>query len=189
MIRLRRRGHIGGPFEQAAMRYFLLGVLIFSLAGAAPSAMPSASPSPSPSAATTAASPLELERSRIETMLRTAHADPAWFSDSFLAQVPAGKIDAVLAQIRDALGDFQNIETMPESTSQKFVVHFAKGTDDVYIHLDADDKIDGLLFRPPVLKSASLEDALHGLQSSGTLSYTVIVEGRERAALSPSTSM
>jgi len=78
---------------------------------------------------------------------------------------------------------------MPESTSQKFVVHFAKGTDDVYIHLDADDKIDGLLFRPPVLKSASLEDALHGLQSSGTLSYTVIVEGRERAALSPSTSM
>jgi hypothetical protein len=33
----------------------------------------------------------------------------------------------------------------------EFYRHFAKGTDDVQIHLNAEMKIDGLLFKPPVL--------------------------------------
>jgi hypothetical protein len=66
-------------------------------------------------------------------MLRTGHADPTWFSATFLAQIPASKVDDVIAQVKAALGDYRSIELMPT----KFVAHFAKGTD------------DGLLFRPP----------------------------------------
>ena len=79
-------------------------------------------------------------------MLRTGHSDAAWFSASFLAQIPATKVDEVIAQISGMLGDYRSLEFTPA----KFVAHFAKGTDGVLIHLDAANKIDGLLFQPPV---------------------------------------
>lgn len=145
---------------------------------------------PSPSAAATTASPEDVERSRIETMLKTGHADPAWFSDSFLAQVPAARVDAGIAQLTAPLGTFESLEIVPGSMPQKFTAHFTKGTIDVLIHLDASEKIDGLFLRPPVLKSASLDDALLGLRSfPGTLSYVVIAGGRERAALDASEAL
>ena len=120
-------------------------------------------------------------------MLRTGHADPAWFSQSFLDQIPASKVDEVIASLLKQLGPYQSIELTP----QKFVAHFAKGTDDVLIHLDADAKIDGLLFKPPVVTSGSLDDTLRAFrEQAGTLSYVITVESRsERAALNPSTSL
>jgi len=80
-------------------------------------------------------------------MLRTGHADASWFSASFLAQVSVPQVDAVLGGLTAALGAYQSIEYTPT----KFIAHFAKGTDDVQIHLDVDMKIDGLLFKPPVV--------------------------------------
>ncbi len=132
-------------------------------------------------------SPVDLARSRIDIMLRTGHADSTWFSATFLAQVPASKVDQVIAGLKGTLGEYKSVEFTPA----KFVAHFAKGTDDVIIHLDAEDKIDALLFRPPALVAASLEDSLRTLRSSsGTLSYVIIEEGRsERAALNASESL
>lgn len=135
--------------------------------------------SPSPSVTPS----VELAESRIDAMLRTGHADPAWFSQVFLDQVPASRVDEVIASLVKQLGPYQSIERNPDT----FVAHFAKGTDDVRIHLDADAKIDALLFRPPVVTSGSLDDVLRAFrEQAGTLSY-VIIEGRsERAALDPS---
>jgi beta-lactamase class A len=129
-------------------------------------------------------SPVDVARSRIDTMLRTGHSDPTWFSAAFLAQVPASKVDELIASLKSSLGEYQSVEFTPG----KFIAHFAKGTDDVLIHLDSNSKIDGLLFRPPVLTAASLDDGLRALRpSSGTLSYVITVEGRsERAALNAS---
>ncbi len=120
-------------------------------------------------------------------MLRMGHADSTWFSDKFLAQVPASKVDEVIASLKVSLGDYQTVEFTPT----KFIAHFAKGTDDVLIHLDANNKIDGLLFRPPVLAATSLDDALRALRlSSGTLSYLIVEGGRsERAALNASEAL
>jgi beta-lactamase class A len=117
-------------------------------------------------------------------MLRTGHADASWFSASFLAQVSVAQEDSVLAGLASALGAYQSLEYTPTN----FIAHFAKGTDDVQIHLDADSKIDGLLFKPPVL---SLDDALRALQRvAGTVSYVILEEGRwARAALKPSASL
>ncbi len=112
-------------------------------------------------------------------MLRTGHADPAWFSETFLAQVPATSVDAILASLRTSLGAYRSTERTPE----KFIARFAGGTDDVVIHLDSDEKIDGLFFRPPVVAAASRDDALRQLRAlSGTLSYVIVEGDSERAA-------
>lgn len=139
----------------------------------------------SPSPAVTPS--IALAQSRVDTMLRTGHADPSWFSQSFLDQIPASKVDEVIASLLKQLGPYQSVEL----TSDKFVAHFAKGTDDVLIHLDADAKIDGLLFRPPVVTSGSLDDTLRAFrEQAGTLSYVITDESRsERAALNPSASL
>jgi beta-lactamase class A len=155
------------------MRLPAIALLAFSLLGAA-------SPSPAP----TVTPSIALAQSRLDTMLRTGHADPSWFSESFLEQIPASKVDEVIAELTKALGPYQSIELKPD----RFVAHFAKGSDDVLIHLDADGKIDGLLFKPPVVATSSLDDSLRSLrEQTGRLSYVIVVEGRsERAALNPS---
>ena len=164
------------------MRLALLTALVCALVGA-PQVIADPSPSPSPSASPTSAptAAIQLARQRLDAMLRTGHADPAWFSASFLAQIPASKVDEVIAGLTTMLGPYRNLEFTPA----KFIAHFANGTDDVLIHLDADDKIDGLLFKPPILATSSLSDALRSLrQSTGTTSYLIVVDGRsERAAL------
>jgi len=131
------------------MRVIGLSALVFSmLALSAPAVAQSSSPSPAAAVSPAAIPPgIELARSRIDTMLRTGHADASWFSASFLAQVSVPQVDAVLAGLTAALGAYQSVEYTPTN----FVAHFAKGTDDVQIHLDADMKIDGLLFKPPVV--------------------------------------
>ncbi|MHB8148172.1 MAG: serine hydrolase [Vulcanimicrobiaceae bacterium] len=157
------------------MRLLALVALGFALLGAA---SPAAGPTPAP------ISPVEVARGRIDTMLRTGHADPGWFSASFLAQVPASKVDDIVAKLIGTLGAYRSVEFTPK----QFVAHFAKGTDDILIHLDADNKIDGLLFRPPVVAVSSLGGALRALQpATGVLSYVIIEEGHsERAALNAS---
>lgn len=158
------------------IRSATFALLCLVLAGAA-------SPAPSP----TVTPSVELAQSRVDTMLRTGHADPAWFSQSFLDQIPASKVDEVIASLLKQLGRYQSIQLTPE----KFVAHFAKGTDDVLIHLDADAKIDGLLFRPPVITSGSLDETLRAFREQpSTLSYVIAIESRsERAALNPDASL
>jgi hypothetical protein len=123
----------------AACFSFLAG-MVAARATPSPSPSPTSSPSPAPTTV------FDFAKSRLDTMLRTGHADSTWFSATFLAQIPASKVDDIVAQLKDALGDYRSIELTPT----KFVAHFAKGEDDVLIHLDAENKIDGLLFRPPV---------------------------------------
>ncbi|MBV9233613.1 MAG: hypothetical protein JO030_06175 [Candidatus Eremiobacteraeota bacterium] len=133
-------------------------VLVLFLACAAPAAALQATPAPSPSPVVSDVTPppamaatVALARSRIEAMLRTQSADAAWFSSDFLGQVSIQQVKDVLANLIKTLGTFQRLDYTPE----KFVAHFAKGTDDVLIHLDAQNKIDGLLFRAPNLSSGA----------------------------------
>lgn len=180
-----------GPNVVVVMRTLLLAVVFFGVSlAAAPAQTPSPSPSPSPAVSAVpspAATNLsEFARGRIDTMLRTGHADAAWFSGVFLAQVPASQIDAIIAQLKTALGAYKSID----GTRGDYTARFERGTDEVLVHLDADNKIDGLFFRPPKMQSASLDGALRALRPPrGTLSY-VIIEGRsERAALNASAQL
>jgi hypothetical protein len=98
----------------------------------------------------TVASPLDIARSRIDTLLRTGHADPAWFSATFLADYPASKIDDIVTSLKGSLGEYRSLEFTPAN----FVAHFAMGTDDIIIQLDANNAIIELLFRRPVVATS-----------------------------------
>ena len=108
----------------------------------------------------------------LDTMLRTGHADPAWFSETFLSQVSAPQVDAGIAGLAPVLGPYRSIA--PTSSANRFVAQFAKGTDEILIYFDERGKIDGLLFRTPQLVAASLDDALKTLAAfPGTVSYVI----------------
>ncbi|MGA8533362.1 MAG: serine hydrolase [Candidatus Tumulicola sp.] len=140
--------------------------------GAQVTAHPS-SPVPSPVAPST-----DLARARVDSMLRNGHADSQWFAASFLAQVSAAQVDAIVAQYKTTLGEYRGIE----GANGDYTARFAKGTDEVFVHLDAENEIDALLFKEPKLQASSLDDALRALRpAAGTLSY-VIVENRSELA-------
>jgi beta-lactamase class A len=148
----------------------------------------SASPAPAPntpssSAPQVVASPLpDLARTRVDAMLRSGNVNPSAFSVTFLSQVTAAQVEAVLAQLGVVLGKYQSID----GSAGHYSAHFEKGTDDVLVHLDAGNKIDGLFFRPPKLLAATLDDSLRNLRASnGRLSYVIVEGSTERAALDP----
>jgi hypothetical protein len=132
------------------LRYLVVGcaALIVGLspgiAAAQSSPAPAATAAPSPSAA---ASPIDIATSRVDTLLRTGHADPAWFSATFLAEYPASRLDDIVTSLKSTLGEYRSLEFTPAN----YIAHFAKGTDDIRIHLDANNAIDALLFRPPAV--------------------------------------
>ena len=117
---------------------------------------------------------IDFVKGRIDTMLRTGHADPNYFSAGFLSQIPASKIDEIIANLKASLGAYKTLDFTP----QKLVAHFEKGTDDILVHFDADYKIDSLFFRPVVL-AGTLDDALKALQPPrGTVAYVITEKGR-----------
>ena len=169
---------------------FFLGALSAGASAQSPipSPVPSTNsvPSASPAPSATASSLSDFARARIDTMLKSGHADPAWPAASFLAQVPASALDTILAQLLGGLGTYDGID----GAKGVFTARFAKNTDEVDIHIDDENKIDGLFFRAPKLKAASLDAALHDLavleRMPGLLSF-VVMEGRsQRAALNAS---
>ncbi len=162
-------------------------ILAFAMISLASPTAVAQSPVPAPVASSSPASAqsaIDLERSRIDTMLRTGHADVSWFAAAFLAEVSTAEVNAAIASLTAKLGTYQSVAFTPT----KFIAHFAKGTDDVLIHLDADMKIDGLLFKSPQVSASSLDEALTTLRRvTGTVSYVIVENGRsERAALNPS---
>jgi len=118
-------------------------------------------------------------------MLTSGHADPAWFSAAFLAQVPVASVDTLIAQLAAALGAYKGID----GENGDYTVRYEKGTDEVLIHLDADNKIDAFLFKPPKT-TTSLDDALNKLRTSkGTVSYVISEGAAETAALNASDAL
>jgi hypothetical protein len=137
----------------AITRAGLCVALVLAVAAPGGAADPSPVPSPSPLPAVSAspatgASAIEFARGRLDAMLSTGHADAAWFSPTFLAQVPAAKIDEVIAKLKSLLGAYRSVAF----AGTKFVARFEKGTDDIIaFHLDAANKIDALAFAPPLV--------------------------------------
>jgi hypothetical protein len=87
----------------------------------------------------------------LERVLRADHVSADWFAPSFLAQVPAAKIDEILAQMRSQEGAFQRVEVRDGS----YYSVFEKDESRTTISLDAAGKIQALLFRPFAAKGSS----------------------------------
>ena len=124
------------------MRSISLAIALLAAASGRPVLAQTAAPlpaaAPSPGAAEAAA------RGRLDTMLKTGHAEADWFSDSFLARVPVSKVDEIVGQLTAILGAYQGID----GSHGDYTAHFEKGTDEMIVQLDAANHINAILFRP-----------------------------------------
>ncbi|MBV8245267.1 MAG: serine hydrolase [Candidatus Eremiobacteraeota bacterium] len=101
------------------------------------------------------------------------------FDAAFLAQVPAAQLTPIRDQVVAPLGQFVRLG----GSNGKYTAFYTKGHLTVYITLDADGKISGLLLRDPVVTGGSLEEALKPFADlPGSVSYVVLQDGREIAA-------
>ncbi len=101
------------------------------------------------------------------------------FAASFLAQVPGGQITAIRDHVTAPLGTFVDVS----GANGQYVATYTHGTLKVFIHLDEQGKIDGLLLREPTLSGGNLDDALKGFKGlPGISSYAILKNGHEIAA-------
>jgi beta-lactamase class A len=110
----------------------------------------------------------------------TANAVPAdIFAASFLAQVPISQIIPIREQVTAPLGVFQRVD----GANGQYTAYYTHGTVKVFIHLDTEGKIDGLLLRNPVIIGGNLDDAVKPFKDlPGVASYAVMKNGREIAS-------
>src|SRR5579872_3791953 len=159
---------------RAAVLAALVGFALFVSIAQAQVASPTPAPTATPSASA------DLGAQRIEELFTKPHVSAEIFAAVFLNQVSAAQVETIVNQLKSGLGDYKAVK----KSGDHYVVTFAKGTDDVYIHFDAQSKIDGLFFRPPQLAAASLDDALKRLaELPGIVSYLVVKGRSQQAAL------
>ena len=125
------------------MRSISLAIALLAAASSRPALAQTVPPSPGVAAPSPGAAEA-VARGRLDTMLKTGHAEADWFSDSFLARVPVSKVDEIVGQLTAILGAYQGID----GSHGDYTAHFEKGTDEMIVHLDAGNRINAILFRP-----------------------------------------
>lgn len=125
-----------------------------------------------------AAAPVtEADAVRIVLTAKPVPAD--LFSQSFLAQVPAAQLTPIRDQVTAALGTF----VRAQGSNGQYTAYFTHGTLKVFIHLDAQGKIDGMLLREPTVTGTTISDAVKLFDAlAGDVSYLVVKNGQEAAA-------
>jgi hypothetical protein len=101
---------------------------------------PAGAQSPAPSGSAIAG------RDKVDTMFRDRRASADWFAKELLARMSLADIDAAIARISSQLGPYTGVD----GTNGDYTAHFDKGIDEVFVHLNTDDKIDYLVFRSPL---------------------------------------
>lgn len=106
-----------------------------------------------------------------------------WFAPAFLAQVPAAQVEAIIANLLETFGPFE--EVRPDGS--RFLVLLEQGEIPSHIVLDDQGAIAGLFFETPRLRSgATLEEAIAPFrQLPGRVSLLVVENGRPIAAIDP----
>jgi CubicO group peptidase (beta-lactamase class C family) len=118
----------------------------------------------------------------------------AWFAPAFLAQVSVPQVEQVINGLKAELGPYRSVQDQPDGS---YLVHFQNGTATAQIHLDAQGRIDGLLFsnlKPTPAqgtsttastnRAAAMNAYLTGLLQAKVFSGSVLVARHGRVILS-----
>lgn len=132
---------------------------------------------PSPAAVEPGA---DLAQVRIDQIVGGGKSDPAWYATSMLAAVSTAQIDAIVVQLKNALGAYRGVS---RTATGVYLARFEKGTDEVDIHLDERGKIDGLLFKPPTPANVDLDATLATLGAIPNISYVLLEGATQRAGV------
>ena len=113
------------------------------------------------------------EIAAIKAVFSPAGLDTSLFADDFLKQVPAAQITAIVEQVGQGIGPI--VDVLPKG-GQSYLVETATYELPVDIVLDADGKISGLFFHPPVSKTATLDDLLKEMGAAAPQSAYLVTK-------------
>lgn len=105
--------------------------------------------------------------------------DKDWFADSFLAQVPAARVDAITTGFKERFGALKSVVRR----GSNYVARLERADVPIHISLDPAGHIIGLLAETPVPTGGTLDDlagAIAGLP--GRAALLVISDGKMRLA-------
>lgn len=118
----------------------------------------------------------------LERLFTTRPVQAAWFTPSFLQEVPLTQVEQVLSTLEAQLGRYLGVQ--PEGDG--FVVSFEKGEVPTRIALDSEGRIAALRFLAPRPRFTRLEQGLAAFRElPGQVSLLVMRDGQVLAALNP----
>src|SRR5436190_2768009 len=99
----------------------------------------------------------EKEIATLKAVLAEGPLDQSLFSAEFLKVVPPAQLEPVVQGIKDVIGP---VVAVTHEGGPTYLVETATHQMSSDIALDTSDKIVGLLFRPPVASTATIDDIL-----------------------------
>jgi beta-lactamase class A len=109
----------------------------------------------------------------LKAVLAEGPLDVGLFSAGFLAAVPATQLEPVVTSIKTTIGP---VVAVTHKSGASYVVESATHEMPSEIVLGDDGKINGLLFRPPVAKNATIEDILGEMADLAPQSAFLVTE-------------
>lgn len=119
------------------------------------------------------ASAQDKEIATLKAVLADGPLDVSLFSAAFLKAVPAPQLEPVVAGLRTTIGPVVAVSHQGGAT---YLVETATHEMSSDIVLDAGDRIVGLLFRPPVASTATLESILDEMAAVAPQSAFLVTE-------------
>lgn len=118
-------------------------------------------------------------KAALERLLTSTELESEWFSATFLKQVPVTQVQAIIASLKAELGAYQSVQ----ADGSDYQIVFEKGIVPTKIALAPNGQITGLLFQPPLIQAANLEEAIAPFKAlPGQVSVLVTEDGSEKAA-------
>jgi hypothetical protein len=115
----------------------------------------------------------------LERLFREQPAQAAWFAPGFLAQVPIVQMQDILRALQVQYGTLQGIDP----SGSGFTVRLERARVPAQIVLDAEGRVAGLYFQPPVPTGGVLDDYVATIAAvPGHTSILVLSDGQSRAA-------
>ncbi|WP_051328852.1 serine hydrolase [Geminicoccus roseus] len=123
----------------------------------------------------------------LERLFEQAEIRPEWFTADFLAQVPLGQVEALLARLARQYGQVRGVAAAGEG---RFVVSLERATVPATVTLDEDGRITALLLEPPVASAGGLDEHVAAIAAlPGQTSVLVTTDGKIVAAHRPEAVM
>lgn len=122
----------------------------------------------------------------VERLFRAPAIEPGWFDAAFLAAVPVERLAAIIADLTRQFGPLQEIVTGGE----RLTVRLSRAEMPVSVTLDAEGRIAGLFFHPPVAIGGTVEEQVAAIAAlPGEVAVLVRSDGADRAAHRPDEAM
>jgi beta-lactamase class A len=115
----------------------------------------------------------EKEIATLKAVLAEGALDQSLFSPEFLKVIPPAQLEAAVGGVKTTIGP---VVAVSHQSGPTYLVETATHEMSSDIVLDAADKIAGLLFRPPVASTATIEDVLAEMAALAPQSAVLVTE-------------